>query len=94
MKLVSNAQCLEGPFGVNFRPSQPCPECLLLGVKRTSISGDWMSACSQTRTLRRQWRELSTVSGPDQWMLRSAVLSILLCAKLLGRPLDRDPFLR
>ncbi len=24
-------------------------ECLLLGVKQTSISGDWMSACSQKR---------------------------------------------
>ncbi len=25
--------------------------CLLLGVKQTSISGDWMSACSHERTL-------------------------------------------
>ncbi len=26
-------------------------ECLLLGVKQKSILGDWMSACSQKRTL-------------------------------------------
>ncbi len=37
---------------VTLRHSQPCPECLLLGVKQTSISGGWMSACSHKTTYR------------------------------------------
>ncbi len=37
-------------------------KCLLLGVKQTLISSDWMSACSQEATVRpegaeHQWRE-------------------------------------
>ncbi len=40
------------PLWVNLRHSQPCPECPKLGVKQTSILGDWMSACSHKRTLK------------------------------------------
>ncbi len=39
-------QCL---LWVNLRSSQPCSECRLLGDKRTSNLGDWMSAFSQKR---------------------------------------------
>ena len=38
-------------FRVKSGLSQLCPECRKLGYKRKSISGGWMSACSQKRTL-------------------------------------------
>ncbi len=47
-------------------------ECPLLGVKRTSISGDWMSACSQKqsfdprRSSGRDKRDAARQLDPDQ----------------------------
>ncbi len=41
-----------GPYiGVNFRPSQPCPECLLLGEERTSFGTSGTSLVSHRPTL-------------------------------------------